>query len=223
VQPVPGFDPRSAGSREEPLFFLDFRARGQYTKLCKEYFMAKQKKSANVKRSDPKKSAKAASQKKGSSAQRARLERELKAYVAKIDEEGLIFLLKQAHVILHNMEVDKINREIVELEGTKQKGKSKTAGTVVSRSLVEIKPSSDNKSFIIVFDNSRKIFDLQEMRRIVAICQAARSDIDASSRLYAWFSQNRKDVLGDVGIGSARHPVLPELYRLVKRTYTTGK
>jgi hypothetical protein len=170
-----------------------------------------------------KKSAKAGKTKKGPSAVRIKLEKDLKGLVGKINDEGLVFLLKQAHVILHNMQVDMINQDIVDLESSKKRGKPQKAVKEDSRPLAEIKPATDNKSFIIVMNNARKIFSLQEMKSLVAICEAAKSGTDGASRLYSWFTQNRKDVLGDVGIGNARHPLLVVLYDLVKRSYKTGR
>ncbi len=161
--------------------------------------------------------------KKSASQERARLEKELKAKIAKIDDEGLVFLLKQAHVILHNLEVDKINREIDRFESTRKKEKP---GKVVKGATVaaaEIKPGADGKSFIIVLNNARKIFNLPEMRKMVAICEYARGESDASAKLYSWFSQNRGDVLGDAGIGNPRNPTLALLYKVIKSKYKTKK
>jgi hypothetical protein len=161
--------------------------------------------------------------KKAANPQRVRLEKELKAQISKIDNEGLIFLLKQVQTILHNMQVDKINKEIDKFESTGQKGKSGKAVKEVIRTAAEVKPQADGKSFIIILNNARKIFSLAEMRKLVSICEFAKSEGDASSRLYSWFSQNRGDVIGDVGIGNPRNPVLAELYKAVKSKYKTKK
>ena len=59
--------------------------------------------------------------KKKTDTQRARLEKELSEAIKQVDEEGLIFLIQQAQVLIHNVQVDKINREIVELEQKKLK------------------------------------------------------------------------------------------------------
>jgi hypothetical protein len=162
---------------------------------------------------------------RGSNSRRLELEKELIGYIKKVNEEGLIFLLKQAHVISHNMEVDKINDRIVEYEGSKARNKDKT-GKPVPRTTgysVEIKGEPEKKSFIIVFDKARKIFNLQEMRSIVKICENSSGDKDASVKLYRWFLTNRQDVLGDTGIGSAGHPILPVLYSTVKKTYRSKR
>jgi hypothetical protein len=177
---------------------------------------------ATSKKTSASKSAKSKTQAK-QSPQRIKLKKELVNYIDRIDDEGLIFLLKQAHVLIHNIEVDKINREIVELESVRSKSKKPAAQKQAASSAVDIKPSSDNKTFIIVINNARKIFSLDEMRSLVGISNAATSDADGSARLYRWFSQNRGDVLGDAGIGSPGNPVLALLYRLVKKTYKVKK
>jgi hypothetical protein len=177
----------------------------------------------NVKTRKPEVRSMGGKSKKGASPARARLEKELKERTAKIDDQGLIFLLKQAQVILHNMQVDKINTEIDKFESSKKKGKFEKEVKEVARASAEVKPSSDGKSFIIVMNNARKIFNLPEMRKIVGICEIARSDVDASARLYSWFHQNRRDVLGDAGIGNPRNPVLSVLYKIIKSKYKTKK
>ena len=40
--------------------------------------------------------------------ERAKLEKELRAAIAEVDEKGLLFLLRQAQVLIHNARVERI-------------------------------------------------------------------------------------------------------------------
>jgi len=152
--------------------------------------------------------------------QRERLEKELKGLLKQLDEEGLIFLLKQANIIIHNMQVDKLNKEIVEFEKKKsKKNKSTTKTTQRSNTVVTIEEAGNRKSFIITLNNYRKIFSLDEMHKIVVICHAALNKNDASQRLFRWFSQNRRDVLSDAKLGNSANPILQNLYNVIIKTY----
>ncbi|MBN2442231.1 MAG: hypothetical protein JXJ04_12830 [Spirochaetales bacterium] len=159
---------------------------------------------------------------------RDKLEKELKGYLKKIDEEGLIFLLKQAQVIIHNAEVDKINKEIVAFEqkkkahAAKNPPSSKKSKTLPTGS-VAIEEISNGKSFFITLKNARKIFDLQEMRSLVKICHGAENASQAGGRLYTWFHRNRTDVLADCGLSGKGDSFLALLYKTIIKTYKVSK
>jgi hypothetical protein len=155
--------------------------------------------------------------------QRNRLEKELKDLLKKIDEEGLIFLLKQANIIIHNMQVDKLNKEIIEYESKKRKktrsGKQKIQTKIAGSPMIE--EAGGGKSFIITLNGTRKIFSIAEMRKIVQICHAAGNRINACRQLYNWFYRNRTDVFADGGLSGAGDPALAMLYRTILKTYNT--
>ncbi|MBN2534065.1 MAG: hypothetical protein JXB88_14340 [Spirochaetales bacterium] len=155
--------------------------------------------------------------------QREKLEKELKGLLKKIDAEGLIFLLKQARVMIHNVQVDKINREIVEYES---KRKTKTGGKSIKptksrAAAVEIEEINQGKSFFIRLNNARKIFNLDEMRSLVSICHGADDEIQAGMRIYRWLKSNRIDVLSDCNIAGNGDPHLAVLYKMIISKYKT--
>ena len=154
--------------------------------------------------------------------QRDRLEKELKDLLGGIDEEGLLFLLKQANVIIHNMQIDKLNREIVEYE-TKKRGsaskKKKPAGKTSGSGSASIEELPNKKSFFITMNNVRKIYSLDEMRSLVSICHASDSAGEASERLYRWLRQNRGDVFTDGSLKGPADPALEVLYKLIIKSY----
>lgn len=168
-------------------------------------------------------SAKGAGTKNGEQA----LRKELAGLVKSIDSEGLSFLINQANILLHNRQVEKINKDLQKLSaidqeirkgsrtGTAGKEAGKSAGIPVS---VDIEESGSN--FILVMRTSRKFLSLQEMRSLVHVCQAAESGSTAGPRLYRWFSRNRTDVLSDAQISGPADPELRGIYELISARYT---
>jgi len=156
------------------------------------------------------------SKKKRGKTAREELIAELTRMIKDIDEEGLIFLIEQANVLLYNMRVKKINRKIAETAGKKgEKGGVSTD----ERKLIDIEESQDGKFFYIIVNQNRIFFTLEEMRSLVRICHASSDETDASQRLYNWLSRNRKDFLIDGEIGSSRSRSLSQLYSRIVRTY----
>ena len=160
--------------------------------------------------------------KKKSDTQRSRLEKELTEAIKQIDEEGLIFLIQQAQVLVHNVQVDKINREIVELEQKKLKsGKGKPAPrkTPAAVDAVTIEESDNGKAFFLTLGGTRKVMNLEEMRRLVRICYAAETKSDALKQLYTVFARERGDVLADAKISGPGSSIMEGLFQAIRSTY----
>jgi hypothetical protein len=160
--------------------------------------------------------------KKKTDTQRARLEKELTEAIKLIDEEGLIFLIQQAQVLIHNVQVDKLNREIVELEQKKlESGKGKPAPrkTPAAAAAVTIDESDNGKAFFLTLGGTRKVMNLEEMRRLVRICYSAETKSDALKQLYTVFARERGDVLADAKIGGPGSPILEGLFQAIRSTY----
>ncbi len=159
--------------------------------------------------------------KKKTENQRTRLEKELTQAIKQIDEEGLIFLLQQTQVLIHNARVDKLNREIVELEQKKSKGgKAETAPRKTpAASAVTIDEADNGKAFFLTLGGTRKIMDLEEMRRLVRICYSAETKTDALKQLYTIFARERGDVLADAKISGPGSPIIEGLFLAIRGTY----
>ena len=159
--------------------------------------------------------------KKKTENQRTRLEKELTQAIKQIDEEGLIFLLQQTQILIHNTRVDKLNREIVELEQKKTKsGETKTAPrTPAAASAVTIDEAENGKAFFLTLGGTRKIMDLEEMRRLVRICYSAETKSDALKQLYTIFARERGDVLADAKISGPASPIIEGLFLAIRSTY----
>jgi hypothetical protein len=160
--------------------------------------------------------------KKKTDTQRARLEKELAEAIKQVDEEGLIFLIQQTQVLIHNAQVDKINREIIELEQKKLasgKGKPSPRKTPAAAAAVTIEESDNGKAFFLTLGGTRKVMNLEEMRRLVRICYTAETKSDALKQLYTVFSRERGDVLADAKISGPGSPIIEGLFQAIRSTY----
>jgi len=148
---------------------------------------------------------------------RQKLLQELKGLIKDIDEEGLLFLIKQANTLIYNQRVEELNREAEELQRGKQ-SKSEESRAVVEGA-VAIERGSFGRSYIVDFRGMRKTFAEAEMLGLVKVAQAASDTGDGALRLLRWLKRNRDDVLLDVGIADQRDPVLAELYSVLRKNF----
>lgn len=151
--------------------------------------------------------------------QRDRLELELIESVKQIDAEGLIFLLKQAQVIIHNAQVDKLNREAAELEGSGDTSGPSARSTSVEENPVNIEDAGNGKAFFLTINGVRKILDVKEMKRFVQICYTAESKSAALRQLYTVLRQERADILSDAGISGPGSSSLDAFFYTIRSKF----
>lgn len=155
------------------------------------------------------------------STQKATLEKQLKDLIKDIDVEGLLFLIKQAHIILHNIQVDKINKEFRKIEQIERTTRQQKQSQKQKSSFnVDIEEGPNASHFVLILNGQRKMFSRAEMGKIVNICQVASNKSDGSERLFTWLKRNRTDVLLDLEIQSRGNPLLAALYQFLKKRYT---
>lgn len=160
--------------------------------------------------------------------------KELNKLSKEINEEGLEFLVNQAKIILHNMQINKVNEELRKLEKIDEEIKNaktdrdSAAGVEVETDKRAVAVEEAGNNFILVLGSSRKFLNLKEMRKVVHICQSAangsssgNAETEAALRLYRWFKANRTDVLADGRIGNAHNPKIKELFRIITAKYRT--
>jgi len=151
------------------------------------------------------------------SARRERLEEELQEAIRQIDEQGLAFLLNQAHVLIHNAQVEKINRELTVLEGKNQA--ARRAMSVAAAPAVRIEESENGKTFFLGLGGTRKVMALEELKRLVRICYGAESKSAALKQLYTVLSRDRGDILVDAKIGGPGNPLIEALFNALREKY----
>jgi hypothetical protein len=142
---------------------------------------------------------------------RAKLEKELRDAMKEIDAEGLLFLLRQAQVLIYNARVDRIN----------EAGEKIAAGKPRERpDRVAIEETEGGKQIFLTIGRARKILTPEEMRRIVRICYAPETKSEALRQLFTVLAKERKDILADATIGNPDNPLLEALFTTVRATYT---
>jgi len=148
--------------------------------------------------------------------QRGRLERELRAAIGEIDEKGLLFLLRQAQVLVHNARVESMQRE----QGQEGGSPGGEAPPPASKSRVETVAIEAGKGGIFVtLGQVRKVFSAEEMKRLVRICYGADTKSEALHQLFTVLVKERRDVLSDAFIGSPDNPLLRRLFDVIRETY----
>ncbi|MGA2614114.1 MAG: hypothetical protein ABSG38_11755 [Spirochaetia bacterium] len=143
---------------------------------------------------------------------RAKLEKELREAIKEVDEEGLLFLLQQAGVLIHNARVERINKVASEIRGSRKASAPQAAG-------VEIEESDGGKVFFLTIGQSRKVLNLEELKRLVRICYAAETKSDALRQLYTVLSRERRDILSDAHIGGPQSPLIDGLFQAIRAKF----
>jgi hypothetical protein len=175
--------------------------------------------------------------KKGESAEHKKLANELISLIPSLDEEGLSFLVEQAYIHLHNMEIDRQEREEAAAEaeaaGNGKAGKSgkspigaKKAGGVkvdTSPANFRIERSSSGSSYHIISGGKWKMYNEGEMMRIVKIVSSADPLIDVTERLHKWLMDERPDTFADLEIGDHRDPKMQELVLFLRKKFVIKK
>jgi hypothetical protein len=161
-----------------------------------------------------KKTSKKTTSKKTTSAKKTKLITELTKIAKTLPEEGIDVLIKQAEVIMHNLQVEE------EFYANQKKREKKIKERLSKRDLIEIQEADDNSYFSITINGENKMFLLDEMRNLVKICHSTNDEKEAARKMYRWFELKRMDVLNDVYIDTPYHYLLIALYNFLKNRYT---
>jgi hypothetical protein len=150
--------------------------------------------------------------------QKQRLEAELVSLLPEIEEEGLVFLLRQAGIIIHNQRTDKLNQEMEILNKKKKPGAA--AGSAASQGFeIEISRSDDGKTYYFIVNGMKHFFDIPETQKIIALCYRPPTKSDALRYLHEFFRAERDEILMDHKITSAKSPFFEELFKTVRATF----
>ena len=158
---------------------------------------------------------------------RTALLKELKPLLEELDEEGLDFLLEQAHVHRYNMEVERLNEaeerreagraEAVSVRAGKRPAAGKTASARVPP--LRIERSQDGQTYHVVSASRYKMFSAEEMLALVRIAHANPDAAEAGRGLHRWMSRERTDALADLGFAGPSDPGLAALAALLRKSF----
>lgn len=143
-----------------------------------------------------------------------KLEKELHAAIAEVDDKGLLFLLRQAQVLIHNSRM-----ESLEGQANPRVGGDTGASSARDSESVEIEDAHDGKAIFLTIGRTRKVLAPEEMKRLVRICYAAETRSEALRQLFTVLVKERKDILTDAMIGSPDSPLMGALFTAVRAGY----
>ncbi len=161
------------------------------------------------------------------SASHRRLSLELTELLPGLDEEGLAFLVQQAHVHLHNMAVDRLEAEAVELASgtkTRARGAKGAAGHDVTKDRsspanFRVERSASGASYHLISGGKWKMFSEGEMAALVKIAHGPGSTREVGKRLHRWLADERQDAFPDLEIGDERDPKMAELAEFLRAKF----
>lgn len=134
-----------------------------------------------------------------------------------LNQDEINWLVTQAKTMLYNHKVEEVNKAAQNLADSKKKSKNTPASPTV-----DIVQAGNNKNFNILLGNSRLFLNLQELKALVKIADAADDSGDGAGRLYRWFSRERSDILKDGGIVSPADKRLKVICSILKDRFTVG-
>jgi hypothetical protein len=147
---------------------------------------------------------------------RVKLERDLRAAIQEIDEKGLLFLLRQAQVLIHNARLESLEKDS---GGTGHGAAIPPATSRRHSETVEIEDAHDGKTIFLTIGRTRKVLTPEEMKRLVRICYSTESKSEALRQLFTVLVKERKDILTDAVIGSPDNPLVTHLFNAVRAAY----
>jgi len=156
------------------------------------------------------------------------LSKELKGLIPKLDEEGLAFLVKQAHVHLYNMQVDALNQTIIKDAQRKDANASKTKKTITVKTgrndgFSDIKISETGSGYHLLCNNQWIAFTTGEVTSMVKIAFGEGTELEVKGRLYNWLARERSDLLNAAGIADKFDDKLKTLISLLKKNFKLKK
>ncbi|MCL2411898.1 MAG: hypothetical protein FWC97_09690 [Treponema sp.] len=155
------------------------------------------------------------------------LQKELKSLIPKLDEEGLAFLVKQAHIHLYNMQVDVLNETMIKDAQRKKASAAKTKTKAPKNEKPKIAGFSNVKmsgsGCHILYENQWISFTNSEITSMVKIAFGKDSDLEIRGRIYAWFYRERRDVLLTAAIANKFDEKLTSLITLLKSNFEMSK
>jgi len=164
----------------------------------------------------------------GSSREKENLAKELKTLIPKLDEEGLAFLVKQAHVHLYNMQVDALNKTMIREEERSRKSVSgkkvqHKAKPSADNDFLDIKTSDTGSSYFLLYSTEWISFSKDEIITLAKIALGDGTDLEVRERVFNWLSRERNDILYTASIANKFDNKLISLINLLRENFKLKK
>ena len=153
--------------------------------------------------------------------------KELKSLLKDVPDEGILFLIKQAGILIHNAQAEEENRRLIAESGNKSSQKPAVSSAPVKKNekqsasengqlKVTLEKGAFGKSYILRFGNNGKAFSEGEIASLLKLVHDSKSAEDGYRRIFSWFNRNRKDVLIDADISLDDSPAVIGVYKCLK-------
>jgi len=170
---------------------------------------------------------------KAESAEHKKLAAELISFIPSLDEEGLSFLVSQAYIHLHNMEIDRQEAEDAVADANEAEAGAAGIGKAGKKAHASsadqgpanfrIERSSSGSSYHIISGGKWKMYNEGEMMRIVTIVSSCDPLPEVTERLHSWFMEERPDTFADLEIGDRHDPKMQELVLFLRKKFVIKK
>lgn len=151
---------------------------------------------------------------------------ELRSMIKDLDEEGLSFLVEQARVHLHNMNVVRLEEELASAarqSGKKGGGKKTAVATRMPAADFRIDRSPSGATYHIISGGKWKMFTDEEMLAMVKIAQSKDTLLEVSHRLWDWLDRERPDAFEDLDLEDHHDPRTKDLVKLLRKKFAVRK
>ncbi|MDC7221828.1 MAG: hypothetical protein PQJ59_17990 [Spirochaetales bacterium] len=158
------------------------------------------------------------------------LKKEIGELLGQIDEEGLLFLKKQASTIIYNQTVLEINRKngesLMDLQDGVEDGSSQSSPKrrKSKPNEVTVDMGGESRGYCnVVYGNIRVFFTLEELGTMIYIAEKAADKGDGGLLLYRWLKKERSDFLVENGIKSYPSLVVDKLAKYLASEPKEGR
>lgn len=160
----------------------------------------------------------------GKSAEQFPERKELVTLLEQLSREEISWLITQSKTMIYNHKVDEVNTAAKDLQESRKKAAipKKVPKSSPGKETVDIVQAGGPKNFNILMGNARLFINLNELKALVKIAEAANDAGDGAGRLYRWFHKERNDILIDGSITGPADPRLFLVYKIIRERYTVG-
>jgi len=148
---------------------------------------------------------------------------ELRSMMKNLDEEGLAFLVEQARVHLHNMNVIRLEEELAAASRSDKKGAAKKSASRIPAADFRIDRSPSGATYHIISGGKWKMFTDEEMLAMVKIAQSKDTLLEVSHRLWDWLARERPDAFEDLDLEDHHDSRTKELVKLLRKKFAVRK
>jgi len=140
---------------------------------------------------------------------------EINSLLKQLSSEDLLYIKQQTSMLIYNQTVDQINQS--NPRPTAASDNDEAATRTDSRDTSEkpqiIMDQSPNKMYVYISSSrqERVFFTVEEIAKMVDICQSAPDVRQIPRLLFQWLKKERTDFLNELNIGTVSNPLMKEL------------